>query len=119
MPGRIVCGDAEVPEGIRELARGENRQQLGGDGRGLACSGAAACRALRAGAHRARRCRRSAAPAPAGRRFPAQRAHGDRARKTGRAALLAPGILSPCKDHRQERSLRSRPSDGAWRRSGL
>ena len=39
--------------------------------------------------------------------------------RTDRAVLLAPGILSPRKDHRQERSLRSRPSDGASRRSGL
>ena len=38
--------------------------------------------------------------------------------RTDRAVLLAPGILSPRKDHRQERSLRSRPSDGASRRSG-
>jgi hypothetical protein len=39
--------------------------------------------------------------------------------RTDRAVLLAPGILSPRKDHTQERSLRSRPSDGASRRSGL
>jgi len=38
---------------------------------------------------------------------------GDRACKSGRAVLLAPGIVSPRKDHSQERSLRSRPSDGA------
>ena len=33
------------------------------------------------------------------------------------AILLAPGIVSPRKDHSQERSLRSRPSDGPTRHS--
>ncbi len=60
-------------------------------------SGAAACRALWAEALRARRCRQSAVPAPAGSRSRQPRAHHDRAARTGRAVLLAPGILSPCK----------------------
>lgn len=51
-------------------------------------------------------------------RYPIQRALGDRACKTDRA-LPAPDMLSPRKDHRQERSLRSRPSDGAPRHSWL
>jgi hypothetical protein len=34
-----------------------------------------------------------------------------------RSVLPAPGILQPRQDHRQERSLRSRPSDGAPRHS--
>jgi len=38
---------------------------------------------------------------------------GDRACKSRQAVLLAPGIVSPRKDHSQERSLRSRPSNGA------
>jgi hypothetical protein len=59
----------------------ESRQKPSGVAGGLAYSGAAACRALRAGAHRARRCRRSAVPAPAGRGFPLRRAPGDRACK--------------------------------------
>jgi hypothetical protein len=49
-------------------------------------------------------------PPPGG---PAVTHPGDRTCKSGQAVLLAPGILSPRKDHRQERSLRSRPPDGA------
>ena len=83
-PGRawpIACEDAEVTGRNRKLAR---REPPGPSGvaEGRTCSGAAACRALRAGAHRARRCLRSAAPAPAGSRYSHQRASGDRACKT-------------------------------------
>jgi hypothetical protein len=79
------------------MARSGDCQEPDGGGRGPACFGAAACRALRAEAHRARRCRRSAVPAPAGRQSRPQRAHGDRARRTSPAVRFAPGMLSPRK----------------------
>jgi DNA-binding transcriptional MocR family regulator len=47
-------------------------------------------------------------PAPAGRQSPPQRHPMTATARTNRAVLLAPGILSPSKDHRQGRSLRSR-----------
>ena len=56
--------DAEVTEGIRELEEGTTAESRAAAARKLACAGAATCRALRAGAHRARRCRRSAPPLP-------------------------------------------------------
>ncbi len=84
-PGRAVPGPnrirgAGVTEGIASWSEGGVATAKRAAEK-LAYSGTAACRALRAGAHRARRCRRSAASAPAGRRFPLQRAHGDRASK--------------------------------------
>ena len=111
------AGTRKSAEGNPELERGRIAK-AGRVPAGRAYSAAAACRALRAEAHRARRCRWSAALASAGSRYRLQRAPGcDRVHATDRAVLPAPGILSPCKDHRQERSLRSRPSDGATRHS--
>ena len=49
-------------------------------------------------------------PAPAGNRYALQRAAGDRACKPDRAALPAPGILLPRKDHRQGRAQGRVPS---------
>ena len=105
-PGRArprSRGDAEISRGIASWSE-RNRQAQAGLAGGRAYSGAAACRALRAEAHRARRCLRSAAPTPAGSRCPLQRAPGDRDHATDRAALPAPGILSPRKDHSQGRT---------------
>ena len=53
---------------------------------------------------------------PARRRqpVPAVTHPGDRACKSGRAVLLAPGILSPREDHRQERA--SGASLARWRK---
>jgi hypothetical protein len=90
-------GRADSPGGVRERFEGAAPSAAGGAG-----SLAAA-----------------AAPLPRTRRqaVPAVTHPGDRARKSSRAVLLAPDIVSPRKDHRQERSLRSRPSDGAARHS--
>jgi hypothetical protein len=112
--------------GDRVAGAAESRQSRAGERGDAPTPGTAACRALRAEAHRARRCLRSAAPHPqaAGTRSnapPVTAPHAtDRvsvAMRKSRAALPAPGILSPREDHRQERSLRSRPSDGATRHS--
>jgi hypothetical protein len=58
----------------------------------------------RAGALRARRRRKVSTPAPAGKQSPPQRVPDYRDRKTGRAVLLAPGILSPRKTTDQGRT---------------
>src|SRR5215469_8617830 len=63
-PAQVTRRDAEVTQGSGDLAGGESWRKPAGGSRGRANSGAAACRALRAEAHRARRCRRLAAPAP-------------------------------------------------------
>ena len=79
-PAQVTRRDAEVTQGSGDLAGGESWRKPARGSRGRANSGAAACRALRAEAHRARRCRRLAAPAPRRRPVPPQRAHDDRAR---------------------------------------
>jgi hypothetical protein len=62
---------------------------------------------------------RSAGPHPQAGSSRSNASTGTATARTDRAVLLAPGILSPRKDHRQEHSLRSRPPDVASRRSGL
>jgi hypothetical protein len=59
----VVCRDAEISRVESRVGAEENRQSRGA-AVGRAYSGAAVCRALRAGAHRARRCHRPAFPAP-------------------------------------------------------
>jgi hypothetical protein len=69
----------------------------------LAAGGGSVARCLSVGGRTARAT--AAAPFPRTRRqaVPAVTHPGDRACKSGRAVLLALGILSPRKDHRQER----------------
>ena len=117
-PGRVRTRERETTEGSRELARelcqsrrgrrAPRRLRAGGMPRpaGREPSGLGAAT-------------RSAGPHPQAGSSRSNAPTGTATARTGRAVLLAPGILSPRKDHRQERSLRSRPSDGASRRSGL
>jgi anti-sigma regulatory factor (Ser/Thr protein kinase) len=60
-PAKVAAGTQKSVGEIASWSE-ENRQRQTGRPVGRAYSGAAACRALRAGAHRARRCRRLAAP---------------------------------------------------------
>jgi hypothetical protein len=107
-------------EAARELVRLGGGYAAGGWGRG----GSRRCGGGRLGLlplalPRAPARSAAAVPLPRTRRqaIPAVTTPGDRASKGGRAALLAPGIVSPRKDHRQERSLRSRTPDDVTRHS--
>jgi len=62
---------------------------------GIACSGAAVCRSLRAEALSSRHRRRSAAPHPCAAGSPGQRSLPAHTAHAGRAVLHAPGIISP------------------------
>jgi hypothetical protein len=75
-PGRVQGRGSQPGE---SRAGAEGTASAGRAAGGRIYSGAAACRALRAKAHRARRCLRPAVPAPAASRYPLQRAQGDRA----------------------------------------
>ncbi len=92
----------------RELAQGGRAAHSRTGSKGLACSGAAACRALWAGALRARRCRRSAASAPVGRQSRPQRTHDDHTRKSWPGRPPHAGHALTAQDHSKGRSLRSR-----------
>jgi hypothetical protein len=98
------------------LARGDCQKPGGWQGDSPA-PGRQPAAPLRAGALRARRCRRSAVPAPAGRQSRPQRAHDDRARRVGRAVRFAPGVLSPRKAQPGRSAVRPGMSQGEdWRR---
>ena len=79
-PGRVPTRGRETTERQRELTR-EPVPEPGGSAGTAPTPGRAACRALTGGSLWARRRHQVSEPAPAGRQFPQQRAHGDRNRE--------------------------------------